>query len=316
MTTSPKPNTSEQTTVTSQPTSAQTENTDPASIGDVVEGIGVRERIASHTVPHGVTRFEGQVVCAKHLTPLDSEGDVAYCGACGREAVDRQAALDHEDRDRENQALEAKGRQAELEKRLGASGIPARYRDCTFGSFPGKAPAAVRACGILRGYANTWRTNQAQGISALLIGGAGTGKTGLACAVGNAVIREWHGTAAFMTAYGAVRHLRDTWGRKGRTEREALDDLINVDLLILDEVGAGVGTDAELSALFEVINGRYASRRSMLLISNLPIADYQVDGAKRPGLSTFLGPRVIDRFNDDGSFTLAFNWESLRGARE
>lgn len=236
-----------------------------------------------------------------------------HCHKCGQEAIERNAAAAHERNDAERAKGLAAVKQAELEKRIGQSCIPARYRDFSFDTFPGRTERAKAQCATLRSYANRWFAMKRQGISVLLVGGAGTGKTGLACSVGNHVIREFHGSALFLSAYGAVRHMRDTWGRRGRTEREALDDLVNPDLLILDEVGTNVGTDSETAALFEVLNGRYAERKPTFLLANLPMDDYEAAGVARPGLRTYLGPRVIDRFRDDGSFTLAFDWPSLRG---
>lgn len=235
------------------------------------------------------------------------------CPECFLEEVDRRA-LDDQRREAQLQAQRvAEQRQAELERRVGAAGIPERFRAFSFETFPTPTDAHIHALNTARSYANKWERMQSQGVSVLLVGPTGTGKTGLACAIGNSVLQHKAATVLFTTAYGAVRHQRDTWSRRGKTEREALDDLLSPDLLILDEVGASVGTDTELAMLFEVINGRYAAKRPTILLSNLPIEDYHVAGATRPGLRTFLGPRVIERFSDDGSFTLALSGASLRG---
>lgn len=249
---------------------------------------------------------------------LRGVGNVRWvCGACARAAIAQQQRLDHEARDAQARQATHEREQAEIDRRLGAAGIPARYLDRTFDTFPTPdSERARRHVSTLRSYANRFPAMRQKGISALLVGGTGTGKTGLACSVANVVVREHGATAAFMTAYAAVRHQRDTWGRRGKTEREALDDLLKPDLLILDEVGTSVGGDSELSMLFEVLNGRYEQRRPVLLLSNLPLDDYEAAGVKRPGLRTYLGPRIVDRFRDDGSFTLAMDWPSLRGRRD
>lgn len=260
--------------------------------------------------------------CGQHRQDMvwvggSAEHNVAggwHCEGCGRERIDRQAADDHERMDSERRKAGAALRQRALDERIGAAGIPLRYREFTFDTFPAPTDEARARANTLRSYAINWRRVSDGGLSVVLSGGLGTGKTGLACSVGNWVMREYGATVLFMSAYGAVRHLRDTWGRRGRTEREALDDLVNVDLLILDEIGASVGSDAELTALFEVINGRYQERRPILLLSNLPVSDRIVDGVTRPGLQSYLGPRVMDRFRDDGSFVLSLDWPSLRGA--
>lgn len=236
------------------------------------------------------------------------------CRQCERDAVIAATQSAHNRFDKQRLAEDQARKQAELDARLGAAGIPARFREYSFDTFPADLPNAVKRRDTLRSYALNWARVKKQGISVAITGNVGTGKTGLACSVANTIMREFGATTAFMTAYGAVRHMRDTWGRKGKTEREALDDLINVDLLVLDEVGASVGTEAEMTSLFEVINGRYSERRPIMLLSNLPLEDYSAAGQIRPGLKTFLGPRVISRFRDDQSFILSLDWPSLRGS--
>lgn len=270
-------------------------------------------------------------ICSRHDTPKEritnapiadvagveppQRADPWVCPKCAEEEIARAAGAAHVRHDAERAAGYQRQKQAELEKRIGRACIPKRYLAMTFDTFPGTTDAARKHCSVLRSYANQFPAMSEKGISVLLVGAAGTGKTGLACSVANVVIREHHRTALFTSAYGAVRHLRDTWGRRGRTETEALADLVTPDLLILDEVGTSVGTDAETAALFEVINGRYQERRSTIVLSNLPMDDFHIAGEARPGLRAYLGPRVVDRFRDDGSFTLAFDWPSLRGAR-
>ena len=259
-------------------------------------------------------------MCGTHGMPMAVSEGGWVCPEC-EDAARRQAravlagaaAEAHQQHDRARGEALQQQRQKELEERIGAAGVPARFRAYDFETFPGQTEAAIAARNHLRSYALSWVRVKQQGTSVLLLGGTGTGKTGLACSVANRVMREFGATAMFTSAYGAVRHMRDTWGRRDRTEREALDDLVNVDLLILDEVGASVGSDAELTALFEVLNGRYAARQPTMLLSNLPLEDREVDGVKRSGLRTYLGGRIMDRFADDGSAVLALDWPSLRG---
>ena len=248
-------------------------------------------------------------VSAEHI------GGAFSCPKCDAETAARavaEAGREHDDMRRREAARQ---KRAALESRIGAACIPARFADYSFDTFPAANDRARTVCQQLRTYANRWQSMKTKGISVLLIGTQGTGKTGLSISVANHVINVENGTAMFMSAYGAVRHQRDTWGRRGRTEREALDDLLAPDLLVLDEVGASTGTDGETAMLFEVLNGRYAERKPTILLSNLPMEDYESPTGKRPGLRTTLGPRVIDRFRDDGGFTVACDWPSLRGVR-
>lgn len=243
-------------------------------------------------------------ICEKHGEEKFQAQDGWQCGTC---LVDRQRVRDEEQR-REEAAQEAAARrQADIDERLGYAAIPPRFAEQTFDTFPGRTTEARTTCNLLRSYANTFRsTNRPAGISILLLGGTGTGKTGLAICIANVVVRTQGMTAAYMKAYGAVRHQRDTWGRKGKTELEALQDLIAPDLLVLDEVGSSVGTAAEMAMLFEVIDGRYAEKKPTILVSNLAL----------PELRSFLGSRILDRFNDDSSFAHNCDWPSLRGAAQ
>lgn len=240
--------------------------------------------------------------CTHHGDMLIAGEDGLYCHFC---LTDYQRALD-EERSAEQRAADAVAeKQAEIAARLGYAAIPPRFADQTFDTFPGTTAEAKATCNLLRSYANTFRSiNRPAGISILLLGGTGTGKTGLAICVANTIIRTQGMTAAYMKAYGAVRHQRDTWGRKGKTELEALQDLIDPDLLVLDEVGSSVGTAAEMAMLFEVIDGRYSDKKPTILVSNLAL----------PELRSFLGSRILDRFNDDSSFSHNCDWPSLRGA--
>lgn len=297
--------------MTSQPTSAA----DAAAEQFVPAGL--------LTGPEAPAPEDPPKLCERHGEAMSSMsviggGQRDYCPTCTQEAIDAQRELDHARQARDAKIATQKEKQRQLEARIGAAGIPERFRELTFDTFPAHAlerPAIASAVSTARSYANRFPRMLEQGISILLIGPTGTGKTGLACSILNAIVRDGH-TALFMTAYAAVRHQRDTWGRRGRTERDALDDLISPDLLVLDEIGTSVGTDTEMCMLFEVLNGRYAARKPTILLSNLPIEDYAGASGTRPGLRTFLGERVLERFSDDGSFTMTLSGASLRGRRE
>lgn len=56
----------------------------------------------------------------------------------------------------------------------------------------------------------------------------------------------------------AVRSVKETYGKgAGRTEAQAIRDLVAPHLLILNEVGVQHRHHTEKLMLFEIINGRY-----------------------------------------------------------
>ena len=77
-------------------------------------------------------------------------------------------------------------------------------------------------------------------------------------------------------------------------------------LLVVDEIGAGLGTDHERAMLNAVICGRYDKMRPTILISNLDMA----------GIRIASGERILDRIKEDeGSAIVPMNWPSWRGKK-
>lgn len=202
--------------------------------------------------------------------------------------------------DEERRGREAIERQAELERSFRRSGIPERFIGKSFANYLTDTPAKSRALKAAKRFAES----EDGGLSMILCGKPGTGKTHLACAIAAAKIAS-RKTAAFMTAVGAVRYVRSTYRRDAEmTESEAIASLCSVDLLVLDEVGVQHGSEHEKMILFDVINDRYANCRGTILLSNLSAEDLQ----------GYLGDRIMDRFRE-GGVVIAFDWESHRGRR-
>jgi DNA replication protein DnaC len=269
--------------------------------------------------------------CAQHqlaydpLVLIGKEFRPTRCPQCVIAETHERAKEEQSAQQRKRAQDEAKKRREELEQRLQQSLIPTRFADYTLDGFPTPAIAGdaenlrvvLSAC---RSYVNTWTEMRKRGTGLVFVGANGRGKTGLACGIANTIMREYNATALFMSVRGVIRHQADTWGRKGKTEAEALKELVEPDLLIIDEAGVQAGTEMEMMLLTEAINGRYAYRRPTFLISNLPLADYHLDNnensPKQKGLRSLLGSRIWSRFEDDGTAVLRCNWPTLRGGQK
>ncbi|WP_229256767.1 ATP-binding protein [Duganella lactea] len=190
--------------------------------------------------------------------------------------------------------------------RLGRAAIPERFSDHRLSTYQPTCPEATQALSVAQRYADNFGAVRRSGACLIFCGDVGTGKTHLAVGIAHAVL-EQGGQAVFTSVIRAVRSVKETFG-KGveRTEAQALRDLVEPDLLILDEVGVQFGTDAEKLILFEIINGRYESRRPTIIISNLAIGE----------LEKYLGARAVDRLREGGGKVVVFDWESYRGRRE
>jgi DNA replication protein DnaC len=106
--------------------------------------------------------------------------------------------------------------------------------------------------------------------NACFIGNAGTGKTHLSVALGQAACRVGK-RVRFFTAAGLVNQLEEAQ-KQYRLER-LMSALEKVDLLIVDELGYLSFSRGGAELLFQVFADRY-ERRSILITSNLPFSEW------------------------------------------
>lgn len=215
------------------------------------------------------------------------------CPACNKAGRNAEAA--------EAKAAEEAARQARIEARMNACGIPLAFRGRTFDNFIVETDDMQHAVDIARDFAECFWSKHIREGSFLVMGGVtGTGKSHLALAIAQLVMLR--GTAMYMDVVDLIRRVRGTWRRdSSKSEEEMFNLLGGLDLLIVDEVGVQRGTDDEQNVIFDVINRRYRDNRPTILLTNL-------DGRS---LIEFLGPRVMSRLSERAQF-LSFQWDDWR----
>lgn len=218
------------------------------------------------------------------------------CPQCEAEreakAKAREAELASIERSR---AIEAAMRKAE---------IPARFADRTLDTYRATNPGQAKALEVATRYAEDVEAVMSEGRCLVLCGKPGTGKTHLAVGIAKRFIAAGH-SAQFTSAMNAIRAVRETYRRDSEmTERQAVEAFAKPGLVILDEVGQQLGTEAEKVTLFDLINARYERMRPMIVISNLTIDEVR----------DYLGERAFDRLRENGGQAVTFTWESHRRA--
>ncbi|MBI9080854.1 MAG: ATP-binding protein [Pseudodesulfovibrio sp.] len=184
-----------------------------------------------------------------------------------------------------------------------ACGFPKRFACSSFGNFKVDNDGQQYALNTAKGYAENFRSDaHATGTCLSFMGTVGTGKTHLACAIGNKVLDEGL-KVLYTTARQAVNAIKETWRRDSKTtESQILAKFLAPDLLVFDEVGVQFNTEAEKVLMFDIFDGRYGRMLPSVVVSNLSLE----------GLEIYMGNRSVDRLRENGGPLVEFKWESFR----
>jgi DNA replication protein DnaC len=154
---------------------------------------------------------------------------------------------------------------------LAASRVPPRYEHCTLGNFDPEQNATLRrALAQVMEYCSEFpHVGVDEGLGLLIMGDNGTGKTHLAVAV----LRELTATKGvrgeFWDFHDLIRQIRSSYNPETRTtEEQVLAPIVEMDVLLLDDLGAWKMTDWMVDTLFFILNSRYMARRPTLITTN------------------------------------------------
>lgn len=204
----------------------------------------------------------------------------------------------------EQEAKELADRMAE---QLGQTAIPERFVDRTLDNYVASTPEMVKALKLCRYYVDNFEHSEdprgsmlGRGVGLIFAGKPGTGKTHLGAAILRALLPRHVGVYA--TFMGMMNMIRATYDAGSKTtERQVLERLRSVPLLVVDEIGVQRGTDDEHVQLFGIMDERYARKLPTIVITNQDLR----------GLRAFVGDRLMDRLNET-TRTITFDWDSHR----
>ena len=159
---------------------------------------------------------------------------------------------------------------AEGERRrrlLDGAQIPARYRHCsleTFELWNADDPTLAKARAAVQEFIDLY-PDVDRGL--LLMGGVGTGKTHLAVAALRALILDKGVRGRFADFTSLVLEIQMTFGTS-ISSRGILAPLVQAELLVLDELGAGKATQWVMDLLYYLVNTRYLEGRTTVFTTN------------------------------------------------
>lgn len=173
--------------------------------------------------------------------------------------------------------------------------IPPRYQECEFDNYVPQTETQRRAKGVVAKYAEGYPVlDEFFSESSLLFSGnAGRGKTHLAVATLKMLVRKGV-PCLFIDFHELLAEIRNSYDERSQSaELEILRPVLNVDVLLLDDLGSQRTTEWVKDTVFHIINVRYNNRKPLIVTTNLGMEPDKA--STQETLQDRLGYRVVSR---------------------
>jgi DNA replication protein DnaC len=182
------------------------------------------------------------------------------------------------------QKRQQENRLREWEQKLASARLRKKFRKRTFANFKVVADNRI-AYEAAWDYAQNFTDYRETGRSLLFLGDVGRGKTHLAAAILQEVLRQGY-DGVFVVVIELLNEIRESYENLGKKESDLLKVVKEVDLLVLDDLAAAERfTEWEKGKLYEIINARYEDEKPTIITTNRTIS----------WIEERLGKKVVDR---------------------
>lgn len=185
-----------------------------------------------------------------------------------------------------------------FERYLAGANIPRRYEHCELNNFdnPFKNQSTDIARLAAEKFVDEYPMPQPFGL--LFMGPQGIGKTHLAVGIIKRLIREKSIPSLFCTFPELLKEIQDSWNPVSQSsEMTLLQPILNVEVLVLDELGAQKPSDWVRDQVAYILNYRYNENKVTIITTNF--LDHGTvpskEDRKIDSLSQRIGERIRSR---------------------
>jgi DNA replication protein DnaC len=182
------------------------------------------------------------------------------------------------------------------DKVVAAAKIPLRYQQCEFENYDPQSFNQAKAKNTAVSFATDYPLldeDMFREGSLLFSGGTGRGKTHLAVAVLKTLLKKGI-PCLFVDFHELLAEIRNSYDPLAETsEFEILRPILNVEVLLLDDLGSQRMSEWVQDTVFHIINLRYSQKKVVLATSNLAMEPSKTSSTET--LQDRLGTRVVSR---------------------
>lgn len=168
------------------------------------------------------------------------------------------------------------------------SGIEPRFSGLSYRDFKQPTDNLKSVFRSVLDYGNAFPAHLKKGQGMVITGTTGTGKTMLGSLLTKHVIHNGY-SARYVTLPDLINEIYASFDDSKKSEKEIIEKYADYDLLVIDEISATKGSQAEKTRLFNLINKRYNRLKSTVIMSNCSFDE----------LSNYVDGRVTSRLQQD-----------------